>query len=356
MPESTSEFAEEGRLAHSVAELKARKKFMVLSNKEFNAALKKLQKDPLYQPEMLEHADTYVESLTELAMSYASRPSIALEVQVQYDQYVPEGFGTSDCIMVGGDTLDVVDYKYGKGVPVQAEDNPQMKLYAVGALLFYSVIYGDAITKIRMTIVQPRLNSFSTWVTDRGELIRWADEYVKPRAELAWEGKGEPAGGDWCRFCRIKATCRHRAGTITALEAFGGALPPVISDAEVGDLLIRGAQLKSWYSDLEDYALKACLEGKDIPGWKAVEGRSIRQFTSQDEALETIMAQGYARGVIYDYVPKTLSALEKMMGKTAFDEAVGSFIHKPPGKPTLVTVKDKRPPYNAAEVAFKAQA
>lgn len=354
LPESTSEYAEEGRLAHSIAELKARKHFTKMTNRTYNAELKKLQADPLYQTEMDGYTDAYVEHLSEIAMSYKAMPHVALETRVDYSDYAPEGFGTSDCIMIGGDTISVIDYKYGKGVPVSAENNTQMKLYALGALKLYAPIFGDAIQNARVSVIQPRLDNFSSWGLTRTELEDWGRSAVAPRAKLAFAGEGEFAAGEWCRFCRARRTCRARAETNITLADFKQALPPQLSDAEVGGVLTLGRQLKAWLSDLEDYALSACLEGREIPGWKAVEGRSNRQFDNTDQAFETIISAGYQKELLYDYVPKTLTAVEKLLGAKAFVEIVGGHVIKPPGKPTLAPEEDKRRQYNPAAAAFGA--
>lgn len=369
-PETTSEYAEEGRLAHSVCELAAKKKFTVMNNRTYNSRLKKLKADPKWDDEMLSTAATYVEHLTEHAMRFEHAPYVALEVQVDITDYAPEAFGTCDCVMIGGDELIITDYKHGKGVPVSAQDNPQMLLYALGALKLYRPIYGDTIRRVSTYIDQPRLGSYDGASMTVEELIAWG-ESIKPKAAAAFMGTGEFAPGEWCRFCRAKAKCRARANQNTALEDFKDCIPlgrsiPMqaeydatgfkpsncLTDEEIGALLVRAEGLVAWYNDLKEYALAACLNGKTIPGWKAVEGRSTRAWTDQDAALEALMAGGVEEAIIYDRVPKTLAQLEKVIGKQRFGELVGGMITKSPGKPALAAESDKRPAYNGAAADF----
>ena len=224
LPERTSEYAEEGRLAHSICELKTLKKFTVMTSRTYTTRLNKLKKDPLYSEEMDKTSDLYIEHLIEQAMLYDSTPTVVAEVQVDFGEYVPEGFGTCDNVMIGGDTLSITDYKHGKGVPVSAVGNPQMRLYALGALKRYAPVFGDAIKQVRMSIDQPRLDSYTTDTITVEELLAWG-ESIKPIAQKAFSGLGEFVPGDHCRFCRGKAQCRARANTNTALEDFKDCVP-----------------------------------------------------------------------------------------------------------------------------------
>lgn len=373
-PESTSSYAEEGRLAHAIAELKVLKKYTPMPARAYTARLNKLKREALYDPEMDKTTDLYLDHLMEQAMTYNSPPTVAAEVKVSFEDYVPEGFGTCDCVMIGGDTLCITDYKHGKGVPVSAVGNPQMRLYALGALKRYAPIFGDAIKNVRMSIDQPRLDSYSTDTITAEGLRAWGDS-IKPIARRAYFGLGEFVPGDHCRFCRGKAQCRARAGVNTALEDFAGCVPAgsltpeekrsmeaakasgveahgLLTDEEIGDLLVRGKLLVQWYKDLEEYATTALLDGKPIPGWKLVAGRSVRAFTDQDAAVQAVLEAGYDEALVYDRKPKTLSELEKLMGKAEFAEKIGGFVVKPPGKPTLAAASDKREAYNPAAADF----
>lgn len=363
-PENTSEYAEEGRLAHAICELKVIKHFTTqIKPRTYTTRLKKLKENPLYQDEMDKTSDLYLEHLTERAMQYDTKPNVAAEVQVDFAEYVPEGFGTCDCIMIGGDTLSITDYKHGKGVPVSAENNPQMRLYALGALKRYKPVYGDRIKRVCMTIDQPRIQmELSSETITVEDLYAWG-ENIKPIAAKAYMGLGDFCPGEHCRFCRGKAQCKARAAVNTALEEFkdcvpqNGEKPPLfgqgtLTDEEIGDLLVRGKELVKWYKDLEEYALGTILKGGTIPGWKAVAGRSNRTFTDTEAAINAAVAAGYDKSLLYDLKPKTLTELEKLMGKTEFADKLGSFVVKPVGKPTLALLTDKREAYNPAAADF----
>ncbi len=373
-PSQSSEYAEEGTLAHEICELHVKKHFTVMSKRTFTAELKKLQAKPLYNDEMLTTAQIYLDYLKTKSLSYSSTPYVTQEVRVDLSDYVPDSFGTCDCVMIGGDTLHITDYKHGKGVPVSAESNPQMRLYALGALKMYQPIYGDSIKKVSMAICQPRLYeepSEETITTD--ELIAWG-ESIKPIAQEAYSGNGKFCPGEHCRFCRGKAQCRARAEQNTALEDFkdcvpGGraapelqelseearqilGFPRMLSDAEIGELLTRGKELVAWYNDLQEYALNAILSGKEIPGYKAVAGRSNRKFKDVDEAFKVLMGAGYDEAILYERKPITLTDVEKLLGKKKFAELLKEQVVKPIGAPTLAPASDARDPYNAAASDF----
>lgn len=341
-PETQSVFADEGRLAHEIAELKLRKYFHEpMSMKKFNAQMKKFAQRELYQDEMMRHTDTYLEYVQSIVHSFTSPPYIAVEKQLDFSQWVPEGFGTGDCIIIGGSTLHVIDLKYGKGVPVSAENNPQMRLYALGAYSAYNFLF--PIERVRMTIVQPRLDSISESEMEIDELLDWG-ESIKPIAAKAFAGEGEFVPGDHCRFCRAKATCRARAQHYLELEGFKKMVPPLISNEEVGQILERAQELAKWVSDLEEYALAECLKGNEIPGWKAVEGRSSRRYVDQDAAFQALVAAGIDEAVLYERKPLTVAQLEKVLGKAEYRKLLEEpgLVKTEPGKPTLAPISDKR--------------
>ena len=377
-PNGTSVYAEEGTLAHAICELYARKKFTVMSTRKFNSELKKLQANSLFSEEMIHTAERYVEYLTEKAMEHPALPHVAMEVKVDLTAYIPEGFGTCDCIMIGGDTLHITDYKHGKGVPVSAVGNPQMRLYALGALSLYRAIYGDQIKRVSMGICQPRLSdTASEDVLSVDDLLAWG-ECIKPLAREAYDGPGTFCPGDHCRFCKGKARCAARAKQYTAFEEFKDCTPlakatpeqiaqaevdgqdgiptSLLSDAEVGDLLIRAEGLVQWYKDLQDYATGAMLDGGEIPGWKLVEGRSNRAFTDVDAAMDVLIEAGFDEAILYDRKPKSLSELEKTIGKRNFAELLSQFVVKPQGKPTLAAASDKREAYRLGAAEFAGAA
>ncbi len=379
MPDSTSDYAAEGTLAHSVCELLARKKFTIVKPSVHNAALKKLKNHELYDDEMLATANTYVDHLTERAMEFQHKPYAAFEVKVDITDYAPEAFGTCDCVMIGGDELIITDYKHGKGVPVSAEGNPQMMLYALGALKLYRPIYGEAIKRVTCYVDQPRLNSYSGYSITVDDLLAWGESTVKPKAALAFAGLGNFAPGDHCRFCRAKAQCRARADAHTALEDFKDCIPagsakegdlvpqefahigphgaevhPLLSDAEIGDLLMRGRSLVDWYNSLEEYALSTLLNGGTIPGYRVVEGTSKTTFAPDfDTAAAVLIAAGYKKATLYRDSPETLTNLDKLVGgRQRLKELLGDHLYKPPGKPTLAQETDKRPTYSSAAADF----
>jgi hypothetical protein len=244
--------------------------------------------------------------------------------------------------MIEGDTLFLNDFKYGKGVPVNAEHNPQTMLYALGALKKYGILY--PIEQVHLAIIQPRLNSISEWQISRKDLDLWGLSIVRPKADLAIKGEGEFVPGDWCRFCRAKAQCRAYAGQFTALQDFGLKKPPLLTDAEVGEVLKVGMNLDGWVKSLKDYALKQCLAGGEVPGWKAVEGRGSRNYVDQDRAFKHLTENGIDEAILYDRVPLTVPKVEKLLEKKQYDELLvePGLVEKTPGKPTLAPAKDKR--------------
>lgn len=337
-----SPYAAEGTLAHEIAELKLRKYYTeAMAKGTFTRRLNKLKKQEHYQEEMLKHTDTYLEYLQEITLAMDSVPYVAIEKKVDFSSYVPEGFGTADCIIISKNTLYVNDFKYGKGVQVSAEENPQMKLYALGAYLEYGFLY--PIEKVHMSIVQPRLNSISEYEITIEELLKWGEE-IKPIAGKAFKGEGEFSPGDHCKFCKAKAVCRARADEYSALEDFHQMKPPLISNNEVGKILEKAQGLDSWIKALKEYALKESLKGNEVPGWKAVEGRGSRNFIDQDKAFEELQEKGIKEAMLYERVPLTVPKIEKQLGKKEFRELVENtgLVQKSPGKPALVKSSDKR--------------
>lgn len=348
-PQSSSVYAEEGTLAHSICETLALYRFKKITLAELNHRLGDLTSRELYSPEMLETAQTYADFLEARAEEFGHEPYLAFEQRVDLGNWIPEGFGTCDSIMICGDTLRITDYKHGKGVPVSAEGNPQMRLYALGALAQYMPVYGDAIKHVVMAIVQPRLSAEpSEDEMSVEELLAWGLK-VKPIARVAYDGPGTFSPGEHCRFCRGKAQCRARAQYYAGLST---DLPPAITDDEVGELLKKAEGLVAWYDDLKEYAQGAILEGKAIRGWKVVEGRSIRSFSDADKAAEVLIECGIDKAVLFDLKMKSLSEIEKMLGKKHFAEICGDYVVKPQGKPTLAPDTDKRPAFNPGAAEF----
>ena len=339
-PDSTSTYAEEGTLAHELCEIKVNKALLGMSTKAYNSALKKIKGNDLYQTEMDKYTEEYLEYIQEKVHSFEYPPTIIVEKKVDFSDYVPEGFGTADCIILADGELHIVDFKYGKGVEVFADYNPQMMLYALGAYLEYSFLF--QIDAIKMTIVQPRLNNISEFSIGVNELLEWADSTVRPKAQMAWNGEGDFVAGEHCKFCRAKALCRERARKNLEAEKFELKEGPLLSLDEIGEALKKAIDLAKWAEDLKEYALAESLKGNDIPGWKAVEGRGNRNFTDNDLAIKKLKEAGIAEELLYERKQYTLAQIEKMVGTKEFKKIVGDLVVKNPGKPTLVVNTDKR--------------
>ena len=303
-----------------------------------------------YDQEMQDCAESYRDYVTEqieAAKQHCPDPQILIEQRLDFSRWVENGFGTGDCVIVADEVLQIIDYKHGLGVLVSAEKNPQMMCYALGALELFDGLYD--IREISMTIFQPRRENVSTFTMTKEELLAWADEVLKPTAELAYEGKGEFKAGDHCQFCKVKATCRKRAEYNLELARYDFEMPATLEDAEIAAILPRIDSLTAWAADLKEYALQQALSGTHYEGFKVVEGRSNRKYS--DEAAVASAAENAG----YDPYEKKLlgiTAMTALMGKKKFEEVLGSYITKPQGKPALVPESDKRPAINTAYEDF----
>lgn len=345
-PESTSAAAEQGTAAHALAEHKLRR------------ALKQRSKRPVsawIDDEMETLTDDYVSFVQEhisIAQETCGDPQMLIEQRLDFSHIVPGSFGTGDCVIIAEPTLQIIDLKYGQGVLVEAVNNPQLMLYALGALHAFGSLYD--IETVSVTIYQPRRANVDTWEISVAELEQWAETEVKPKAELASAGEGEFCPGSWCQFCRIAPTCRARAEANLQLAKLEFVPPAELSDAEIADVLTRIPQLKTWASDVEAYALsKAVNQGVVFEGFKLVAGRSVRKYTSEKDVAAAAEAAGYRD--IWDRKLITLTAMEKLMGKPAFNEILGDLVTKPAGKPTLVPASDKRPALDLVSAATDFQ-
>lgn len=338
--DQSSEAAAEGTAAHALAEHKLRK------------ALKQRSKRPVSKydcDEMEAHTDAYrdfVLERLEVARHECDDPIILLEQKLDFSCYVPDGFGTGDCIIVSDKRLHVIDFKYGQGVLVEAEANPQMMLYALGALRLFDSLYD--IEEVAMTIFQPRRSNVSTWTIAVTDLLKWAEETLKPTAELAFKGEGEYISGPWCQFCKASARCRARAEEKLALAQYEFKAPPLLSDEEIEDILSRLEDLTKWANEIRAYAEDAAINhGKVWQGFKVVESRTNRRYTDEEAVAQAAKAAGYHD--IYTKSLISLTELERLMGKTEFAQAIGPFVEKPRGKPTLVPLSDKRNPISTSD-------
>lgn len=348
LPETTSDAAEEGTAAHALAEHKLLKALGMKTRRP--------RKNKWHDADMDEHTNDYAEFVLETlrdcqTVCPSAHPMI--EQQLDFSKWVPDGFGTGDCVIVSEPDLWVIDFKYGKGVEVNSEGNPQMMLYALGAIDIYSALYD--VEGVNMAIFQPRLGSISIAHMTRAELETWAEQTLKPTAELAISGGGEYAAGKWCQFCKIGATCRARAEKNLELARMDFKPAPELSDAEIATVLTRIGELKKWSEKVEGYALDSAMKGKVFPGFKLVEGRSIRKITDDTEAAKRLTAAGLTEAEIYTKKLAGLTAFQKLLGKERMNRVIGELITKPAGKPVLVPESDKRPPMalNTPETDFQ---
>lgn len=351
--ETTSTYAEEGTLAHALAELKLRLCLKQITTKEFAKKLRELEKNEHYSASMLDYIESYASIVMEKVNEAKARSAdavVLLEQKLDFSDWVPEGFGTGDVVIISDGVLEIIDLKYGKGVPVSAEDNAQMRLYALGALAAFDALYG--IKTVQMTIVQPRLDSVSSDEITAEMLYWWADTDLIKRAQLAWEGKGEFQAGEHCRFCRARFNCRARAEANLELAKMEFKKPELLTDEEISEVLKQADELRAWVSDVFDFALvQARDHGKKFKGWKLVEGRSVRQYADEGKVTETLLKAGYKEEQIYEKKLWGITAMEKLLGKTLFNELLGGLVIKPAGKPTLVPESDKRPEINSITAA-----
>ena len=338
-----SDYAAEGTDAHTLCEYRLKQ------------ALGIPAEDPIenlswYNEEMEECAAgyaAYVVELLETAKQTCSDPVVMIEQRVDFSRWVQEGFGTADCILIADGVLNIVDYKHGKGVEVSAEGNTQLSLYSLGALEIFDGIYD--IDRVCVHIFQPRKSNVVSSMMDKADLYHWADTELTEKAQLAYEGQGSFSCGEWCRFCKAKAECRERAEANLALARYEFQSPALLDDEEIADILGKVDALTAWASDVKEYALQQAISGKEWTGWKLVEGRSNRKYTSEAAVATTVEGAGFDP---YERKVLGVTAMQKMLGKTRFEELLAPYIEKPQGKPTLVPESDKRPAMNTAKNDF----
>lgn len=356
--EQSSEYAREGSFAHELAELYLAQELGLIKKSEFNKRLKELRQNPFYSEELDAYVKIYLDFAIEKINEARARTRdavVLLEMKLDYSTWVPEGFGTGDLVLVTDDVLEVIDFKFGRGIQIGAEDNPQMRLYALGALSQFGCLY--EVNTVRMTIVQPRLDSISTDEMAVEELVDWGEKMVKPIADLAFKGEGEFKAGGHCRFCRVRATCRARAEMNMKLACYDFKEPPLLTDEEIVEVLDAADEYMKWISDLQGYALdQAVNNGKKWPGYKLVEGRSYRRYKDQGKVAEALIAAGYKEDEIYEKVLLGITKMERAVGRKEFNELLVGLIEKPPGKAKLAPESDKRPAVKStAEIDFKEE-
>ncbi|WP_294143844.1 DUF2800 domain-containing protein [uncultured Clostridium sp.] len=342
--DKTSEYAMQGIDAHSLCQYK------------LEAALGMKTTNPTdgltyYDEEMENCAESYASYVMEqraIAMQTCQDPVVLIEQKLDFSKYVPEGFGTGDCVIIADGTLTVIDYKHGKGILVEAEHNPQMECYALGALELFDGIYD--IETVSMTIFQPRRENVSTYTISKEELLRWAADVLVPTAKLAYAGEGEFRAGEHCQFCKVKATCRKRAEYNLELARYDFEMPATLEDEEIEGILAKADNLASWVNDIKEYALQSAISGKEWSGWKVVEGRSNRKYTDESAVADAVTDAGFDP---YEQKLLGITAMTSVLGKKKFEDILGGLIYKPQGKPTLVPESDKRPVMNTANQDFK---
>ena len=334
-----SEAAREGTAAHALCEHKLKRALHMRSRRPAS---------DYDSDEMEECTDAYVDFVMEqyeAAKQVCEDPVILIEQRLDFSCYVPDGFGTGDCLIISDDRLHIIDFKYGMGVLVEAEDNPQMKLYALGALAVYDALYD--IREVSMTIFQPRRENVSTWTIPVEDLKAWAENELKPRAKMAYDGEGEYLPGEWCTFCRAAVRCRARAEEKLKLAQTEFRMPPLLTDAEIEDILAVLPDLTKWANEITAYALDAALNhGKEWNGFKVVEGRSVRKYRDEAAVAEAAKEAGYKDIYRQSLIP--LTEMQRLMGKDRFEEILGGLITKAPGRPTLVPKSDRRPAMNVS--------
>ena len=339
-----SDYAAEGTDAHALCEYKLRK------------ALGLPAKDPTenltwYNEEMDDCANgyaAYVLEQVEAAKQVCSDPVVLIEQRVDFSRWVEGGFGTADALIIADGTLKICDYKHGLGVLVRAEKNPQLMCYALGSLELFDKIYD--IETVSMTIYQPRRDNISTYEISKDDLYRWADEVLKPIAELAFAGDGNFLCGEWCGFCKAKTDCRARAEANLALAQYDFKLPPLLTDEDIEEILSKVDELVAWASDIKEYALQQAISGKEWTGWKLVEGRSNRKYINDVVVAEVVEHAGFDP---FERKVLGVTAMQKLLGKSRFDELLSPYIEKPQGKPALVPESDRRPEMSTAAADFK---
>lgn len=342
--DTASEYALQGTEAHSLCEHKL-KVLLGLETQDPKASL------TFYDEEMEGCTNDYAEyclSVIEKAKEICKDPIVLIEQGLDFSEYVPGGFGTADCVVATDGTLNIIDFKYGKGVEVLAVDNPQMKCYALGALNLFDGLYD--ISQVSMSIFQPRRENISTYAMPKNALYKWAEEVLKPTAQLAYDGKGELKAGDHCRFCKVKATCRKRAEYNLKLAKYDFEVPDTLENIEVAAILTKADELVSWVEDVKEYALRQALCGVKFDGFKVVEGRSNRKYTDETAVADAVIKAGKDP---YEKKLLGITAMTKLLGKTKFENLLSELIEKPQGKPTLVPITDKRKEINTANEDFK---
>lgn len=349
-PQTGSAYTAEGTEAHALAELKLRKFNEEGTGDFFDKQLEKARSEfEYYCGEMEEATDFYFDIVTEKLIQGGPDAELMIEQRFSLDKWVPDSFGSADAVIIAGNTIEVCDLKYGKGVKVDAVGNPQLRLYGLGAAELFGDLYD--FDTVRVTIIQPRLDHVSTEEISLEDLKDWAENWVAPAAKLAMSNTDEVHCGDWCQFCPAKAICRERAEANLELARHDFKKPALLTDEEIGEVLRQADELQKWAADISSYALEQALAGKQYDGWKLVEGRSIRKYADEIKVADTLKAAGFDEALLYERKLNGITNMEKLVGKKKLTELLGDLLVKPAGKPVLVPESDKRDAINTTEAA-----
>lgn len=341
-----SQYAAEGSAGHALAEH--------LIKKHLHLRTKRPVSD-YYSDDLMEAVEDYVAFVIEKieeAKRECQTPLFSVEQRVDISEYSPDCFGTADMVIVTDKVAHVIDLKLGRGVEVSAEENPQLMAYGLGVLEMVDMLYD--IEVVRLTIFQPRINNFSTWDITPEALRAWGEEVLKPRSAMALAGAGEFQAGSWCRFCKARNQCRARAEEFLRLAKMEFRQPALLSDDEIAEVLKVSDELSKWAADVYAYAQdQAVIHGKQWKGYKLVEGRSNRKYSSEEEVVQAAQAAGYTD--IYKKSLIGVTEMERLMGKKEFARILGKLVYKPQGKITLVPDTDKREAINTSTAAADFQ-
>ena len=347
-----STFADEGTLAHAYCAKKL-KEFLGLAVDEEKAEIAQLN-EKYHSGEMDEYTDTYKTIVLEkfnAARAKTKDAQLLVEVKLDFSHYVPDAFGTSDAIIIADGVMEVIDFKYGKGVKVSAVENPQMMIYALGAWDLFNFEYD--IRKVRMTIVQPRIDNLSEFELNAADLINWAVDELQPKANEAYAG-GKQKPGNWCQFCKVKPNCKALSSMCIEAQQANPDPRKISKEVMESTILPLLSTFKTWLTGVEEYSLEQALSGVQYQGFKIVEGRSIRKITNPTAVMELLDKEGFAKeSYIKPTELRSITDLEKLIGKKRFGAICAEYINKPQGKPTLVPESDKRPAFNQAADDFK---
>lgn len=352
MPHSSSSYADEGTLAHEFAELNLKLQLGLMPKLEHGEATFHLKKDKYYSTEMEDYVQIHVDYVKEqfaIAQANTRGAVLMIEEKVDMTHLIKDGFGTCDDIIVADGVMEVIDLKFGAGVRVSAENNSQLKLYALGALRLVELSY--AIHTVRLTVVQPRMDSISNWDISVEDLLNWGDDVVIPKAIEAHAGEGETKIGEWCRFCKVKHICKAQANNAMSIAKHEFADPKLIDPDTLLDVYDRASTIISWLNSVTDHVYKEALNGTEFKGFKLVEGRANRKIVKPEEVEQILTNEGYVRHSFITEKLKGIGELEKLVGKKNFDLLLGGTVDKPKGLPALVPNDDPRPTYNKTSAA-----